>query len=191
MVDFLYHHNYHHCDYRPHGVSARTSQPPLPPRERHPKVRGRSKSLAFGKPPSDCEELILHIKMYTLGSKYTIKSLMSVALHKLERSIGDCVCDADFARVIRQAFATAVREEDAGDLQDIIVNAVQSNKDVLLEEQEVADTIANIGQLAFALWTDAKPRVARKLIGKKRCADCRDSDEYTEECTHCGEGETP
>lgn len=89
--------------------------------------------------------------MYTLGSKYSIKSLMAVSFQKLEKAMDDCWDQPGFSDVIRLCFNRAVKDADAKALHEVVLQIIQANKKALMEDTKVVDTIASIAPLASAL----------------------------------------
>ena len=113
-------------------------------------------------------DLVMHAKMYALGSKYGIKSLQAAALDKFTNEIKDGWCDEDLPEALLWVY-TATPDSDKG-LRKIATDSLHAHQDELLPKPEIESCIRNITGLAYDL-LKAKP-VPKADIDGPSCNTC-------------------
>lgn len=123
----------------------------------------------------DCN-IIMHAKMYAIGTKYDIASLKAAAREKFSTAIEHAWDRPVFARVIRLVFSTTA-DEDEG-LRNQLVEIIQRNESALACNPDVEAAILSIDKLSYRLW---KANATRDNTSKgPKCLVCGNA--YTQRC---------
>jgi hypothetical protein len=93
--------------------------------------------------------LVLHAKVYSLGSKYGVAGLKTLSADKFTRAVESHWDGDDFLGAAREAYSDSTDADDRS-LRDVVLSTIDAHKE-LMQRKPVLDVIKDIGQLSYDL----------------------------------------
>ncbi|KAK5170565.1 uncharacterized protein LTR77_005153 [Saxophila tyrrhenica] len=167
MIDLIYRHNYTAPHIHISVASANGGG-----------GHSNNRAVPWLTPSGDCN-VVMHAKMYALGSKYGIKSLQDVAKIKFSEAACYAWNDRRFVDAIQVVYTTTP-DEDKG-LRDITTRTIHEHCAQLVRKPRVAVCMHSINGLAFDLLVrQTTPEVVRL---PPLCSGClKESTAYCPRC---------
>ena len=145
MIEFLYHHDY---EAPAVFVSAESANE-------------RAKPMGLSLPPlvpsGDCN-VLMHAKMYTLGSKYMIESLKAIALQKFTEAVKYAWNHPDFIVAVRVVYTTTPHSDKG--LREVALRTLLDHSAILSRKDDLEACICSMDGLAYEMFRIVVKRFA-------------------------------